>query len=156
MDYVQAHAILSKFAQAYRAAEFMADALELAASLERRSMELTNNVEHLRKEQNAQQTSLDAMQAGFVQARDQMQQQHGERLAALRQEAATLQARLASERAVAEQAVTEARARAEADGARAQQTIAELDGQITDKREAVLALDKQIEALRAQARLVLN
>src|SRR3990167_3453959 len=63
MDFVEAKAILDKFANTYRAAEFMAEALETAASLERRAMELQNNVDHLVKQQADAQARLAEIEA---------------------------------------------------------------------------------------------
>jgi predicted nucleic acid-binding Zn-ribbon protein len=156
MDFVQAKSILDKFAQAYRAAEFMSQALEAAASLERRGMELTNNVEHLRKEQDAQQTSLTAMQAGFVQAKAQMEAQHAERLAALRAQADAERTRVSAEQAQAAEAVRTAKGSLEAATVRAQGILGTLDVQIADKTKTLAALERQIEALKAQAQKVLT
>jgi len=156
MDFVQAKSILDKFAQAYKAAEYMSEALETAVSLERRGMELAANVRHLEAEQQAQTVSLAAMEAEAAQTLAGLQQAQQQKITQWRAEADRVQAGLAAERARVEGELAEARQRVQDYSQRATATLAHLDRQIAQKQEELAAREAQIEALRAQARQVLT
>lgn len=156
MDFVQAKSILDKFANTYRAAEFMAEALETAASLERRGQELQNNVEHLMKEQVAQQQALDAMLAEFSRSQAQAQQTQAAKMVAMRNESDRVFATLEGTRRNIEEGITVAQARLDDLTHRGNTISADLDARIRSKQDELTALQTQIEALRAQARSVLN
>lgn len=154
MDFVQAKSILDKFANTYRAAEFMAEALETAVSLERQQMELTNNVEHLQKEQAAQQISLEAMRRAETEGVSAMQGRQAARLAVLQADHDRLSAGLATQRTAVEHELRSARASLDDYTRRANVTMADLDRQLAERREALHAMQEQIEALKAIARQV--
>ena len=156
MDFVQAKAILDKFASVYRAAEFMAEALETAASLERRAMELQNNVDHLGKQQAEAQQTLAALDTAGGEAQRRFAEQQVLERRHTQDEADRVLRRAEETRAAIEQGITMAQARLAEYTQRADTTIADLDRQIEEKTHAVERLEASVEALRAQARQVLN
>src|SRR3990167_6613235 len=150
MDFVQAKAILDKFASVYRAAEFMAEALETAASLERRAMELQNNVDHLGKQQADAQTVLAQIEAAGGEAQRRFAEQQVLERRHTQDESDRVLRRAEEPRAAIEQGITMAQARLADYTQRADATIADLDRQKEGKTQAVERLDVSIEALRAQ------
>src|SRR3990167_5984563 len=111
MDFVQAKAILDKFASVYRAAEFMADALETAASLERRAMELQNNVDHLAKKQAYAQATLAQIEAAGVESQRRAAEQQETVRRRAQEESDRVLRRAEETRAAIEQGITMAQAR---------------------------------------------
>ena len=151
-----AKAILDKFANVYRAAEFMAEALETAAGLERRAMELKNNVDHLTKQQATAQEAVRAIEAAGAEAQRQTAQQQAEARATFQRDADRALKLLEDTRARMEEGITAAQARLTEYSQRADRTIADLDRQIADKTRELEHKTAEVEALRAQARQVLN
>jgi len=156
MDFVSAKAILDKFAHAYRAAEFMAEALDTAASLERRAMELRANVEHLEKEQAAQQAAQTIQAAQQVAAQQQAQQAHAARMAALQGEHQRVRDTLLAQRTQIDEEIVARRQAFEESVGTAHKVLAGLTDRITDRQRELQTLEQQIEALKAQARQVLG
>lgn len=156
MDFVAAKAILDKFAQVYRAAEFMGDALETAASLERRGMELKNNVEHLTKQQAEAQAAVQRIEAAGTEAQRQSGQQQAEARAKFQRDADRALKLLEDSRARMEEGITAAQTRLTEYSQRADRTIADLDRQIAEKTQELASLQQSIEAIKARAREVLN
>ena len=156
MDFVAAKAVLDKFAHVFRAAEFMADALETAASLERRAMELSNNVEHLTKQQQAAQDELTAIRTAAAEAQARAAKQASAERARVQQDAEQTLQSLGYTRAKIEDGIAAAQARLADYTSRADATIRTLDQQIAAKQEEVGRLEASIETLRAQARSILT
>lgn len=156
MDFVAAKAILDKFANVYRAAEFMGDALETAASLERRGMELKNNVDNLTKQQAEAQAAVKSIEAAGADAQRRIAQQQAEARDKFQRDADRALKLLEDTRARMEEGITAAQARLTEYSRRADTDIAALDRQIADKTRELQQMTEAIEALKAQARQVLN
>ena len=156
MDAVQAKAILDPFKNVFRAAEFLSDALDVAADVERRARELKNNVEHLEKQQAEAQATLAQIEAAGGEAQHRFAEQQVLERRHTQDESDRVLRRAEETRAAIEQGITMAQARLAEYTQRADATIADLDRQIEEKTHEVERLEASVEALRAQARQVLN
>ena len=156
MDAVRAKSILDPFKHVFRAAEFLSEALDTAATAERRQGELKNNLEHLEKQQAEAQAALHAIEAAGVESQRHLAQQQAEARAKFQRDADRALKLLEDTRARIEEGITAAQARLTEYTQRAERTIVDLDRQIADKTRELEQITDAVEALRAQARQVLN
>ena len=156
MDAVRAKSILDPFKHVFRAAEFLSDALDTAATAERRQTELQNNLEHLEKQQVEAQAALHAIEAARVESQRRLAQQQTEARATFQRDADRTLKLLEDTRARMEEGITAAQTRLTDYSQRADRTIADLDRQIAEKTRELEQTTEAVEALRAQARQVLN
>ena len=156
MDSVRAKAVLEQFADAFKAARELADALNVAVGFERREIELRANLEHLGKEQTRAQTEaksraeqadrdIQAAYAGFDVQRQKLQAELTGLADQVNTRRAAFEAELVDQKDRLDRAVLESQA-----------MVSQLQAETAAKQQEAADLDRKIESLKNQARRLLS
>ena len=152
MDLTGAKSVLQRVAEQYKAAKDLGDALEVLVSLEQQQGMLSNNVEHLLKEQADQQASLEAMKQEVEAQGAQARAVHNAKVAELSRQRETMVAQMQAEKEAAAKTLTEQMAAANQAIANEKDRLDSLTQKRQQLESYIADLEQQAEEIKSKMR----
>ena len=155
LDAVAAKAVLDKFAESFKAARDLGDALETAVQYERHQMELKNNLEHLEKQQREQMEAFATQQRDAQATATAQKARLATELGAIQAEIRTTAERSRLEQDYARRKQAEAQVQFDAFTQQAAAAMNEIERDKAAKQAELTAMEKRITEAKDKMKVFL-